>query len=111
MKCPKCDFNLKKVEVKVHGAQSKAISYQCPKCDYFEFEPISSSKVVEELRETPLKIKQKIVKLSQDRLGIYFNSNVVRSLNIKKGEEIYVSVPDRKHILLELKAPEITNNN
>ncbi len=102
MKCPKCDATLKKVEVKVHGARNKAISYQCPKCDYFEFEPASSKKVVEELRESPLKIKQKVVKLSQDRLGIYFNNNVVRSLNIKKGEEIYISVPDKKHIVLEL---------
>jgi len=70
--------------------------------DYFEFEPLSSQKVVQELRETPLKIKQKIVKLSQERLGIYFNSHVVRSLNLKKGEELYISVPDKKHILLEL---------
>lgn len=104
MKCPKCKSELKKVEVKVQGAKSKAISYQCPACDYFEFEPMSSGKVIQELRETPLKIKQKIIKLSQDRLGMYFNSNVVRSLNLKKGEEVYVSVPDKKHIVLELKA-------
>ncbi len=102
MKCPKCNSNLKKVQVSVEGAKNKALSYQCSKCDYFEFEPESSKKVVEELRETPLKIKQKIIKLSQDRLGIYLNNNVVRSLNIKKGENIYVSVPDKKHIVLEL---------
>ena len=102
MKCPKCKLPLKKVEVAVQGAQSKVVSYQCPKCDYFEFESVSSQKVIEELRETPLKIKQKIVKLSQDRLGIYFNNNVVRSLGIKKGEEIYLSVPDKKHIVIEL---------
>jgi hypothetical protein len=58
--------------------------------------------VINELRETPLKIKQKIVKLSQDRLGIYFNKNIVRSLNLKKGEEIYLSVPDKKHIVIEV---------
>ena len=102
MKCPKCNSDLRKVNVKVQGADNRAISYQCPKCDYFEFEPLSSKKVIEELRETPLKIKQKIVKLSQDRLGIYFNTHVVRSLNLKKGEDIYVSVPDKKHIVLEL---------
>lgn len=102
MNCPKCNSNLKKVEVVVAGAQNKAISYQCQKCDYFEFEPISSQKVIQELRETPLKIKQKIIKLSQERLGIYFNSNVVRSLNLKKGEELYISIPDKKHIVLEL---------
>ncbi|MBI2208147.1 zf-TFIIB domain-containing protein [Candidatus Woesearchaeota archaeon] len=103
MKCPKCNSNLRKVEVSVEGAKNKAVSYQCTKCDYFEFEQKSSRKVIEELREAPLKIKQKIIKLSQDRLGIYLNSNVVRSLGIKKGEDIYVSVPDKKHILLELK--------
>ncbi|HLC56636.1 MAG TPA: hypothetical protein VJJ23_05345 [Candidatus Nanoarchaeia archaeon] len=102
MKCPKCNANLKKVEVNIHGASNKAISYQCTNCDYFEFEPISSKKVIEELRETPLKIKQKVIKLSQDRLGIYFNNNIIRSLGIKKGEEIYISVPDKKHILIEL---------
>ena len=101
MKCPKCSSNLKKIEVNVEGAKSKATSYQCTKCDYFEFEPQSSQKVIEELREAPLKIKQKVIKLSQDRLGIYFNSNVVRSLGLKKGEDIYVSVPDKKHILIE----------
>jgi len=102
MKCPKCNSTMKKVMVSVHGAKQKAISYQCPKCDHFEFEEKSSKKVVEELREAPLKIKQKVVKLSQDRLGIYFNSNIVRSLNIKKGEDIYVSVPDKNHIVLEI---------
>ena len=102
MICPKCNARTKKREVKIQGAKSKAISYQCPKCDYFEFESASSKKVVEELRVTPLNIKQKIVKLSKDRLGIYFNSNVVRSLGLTKGEDIYLSVPDKKHILIEL---------
>jgi hypothetical protein len=102
MKCPNCSSDLRKVEVKVFGANSKAISYQCPKCEYFAFEPKSSGKVLGELRETPLKIKHKIVKLSQERIGIYFNSNIVRSLNLKKGEEIRLSVPDKKHILIEL---------
>ena len=103
MKCLKCNSDLRKVNVKVQGADNRAISYQCPKCDYFEFEPLSSKKVIEELRETPLKIKQKIIKISQDRLGIYFNNNLIRSLSLKKGEDIYVSVPDKNHIILELK--------
>jgi len=102
MNCPNCKTKLRKVEVKVQGAKKKAISYQCPKCDYFEFDPASSKKVVEELRDVTLKIKQKVVKLSGDRLGIYLNSHVVRSLGIKKGENIYVSVPDKRHIVLEL---------
>jgi len=53
MKCPKCSTTLKKVKVKVHGAAAKVLSYQCSKCDYFSFEPASSQKVIEELRETP----------------------------------------------------------
>ncbi len=103
MKCPNCGNKLRKVEVAVHGASQKAISYQCSNCNYFEFEPSSSQKVLSELREGPLKIKQKIVKLSGKRLGIYFNSNVVNSLDLKKGEEIFLSVPDVKHIVLEVK--------
>jgi transposase-like protein len=102
MKCPNCSAELRKIGVNVHGASSKAVSYQCPKCDYFEFEQKSAKQVMEELRETPLRIKQKVVKLSSDRLGIYFNSNIIRSLGIKSGEDIYVSVPDKKHILIEL---------
>ncbi len=103
IKCPKCRNSLKKVEVRVHGAQNKAVSYQCPKCDYFEFERDSSQRVIEELHETPLKIKQNIIKLSQDRLGIYFNQNIVRSLHLENGEEIYLSVPDKRHIVMEIK--------
>lgn len=41
MKCPQCHAMLKTVAVKVYGATNKAISYQCSKCDYFAFEPVS----------------------------------------------------------------------
>lgn len=102
MKCPKCTRAIKSVAVAVQGAASKVTSYQCTSCDYFEFEPLSSRKVVEELQQTPLKLKQKIVKLSQDRLGVYFNRHVVQSLGLKSGEEVLVSVPDKKHIVLEI---------
>ena len=104
MLCPKCSSNLKKVEVNIEGAKQKAISYQCTKCDYFEFEEKSAAKVVKELKtkETTLKIRQKIIKLSQGRLGMYFNKNVVESLELKAGEEVYVSVPDKDHIVLKV---------
>lgn len=102
MKCPKDNSVLREVEVSVSGAKEKVLSYQCQKCDYFEFEQESSKKVIRELTENPLKIKQKIIKLSQDRLGIYFNNHIVRSLNLKKAEEVYVSVPDKNHIVLEV---------
>ncbi len=102
MKCPECGGKLNKVPVKVQGAKNKALSYQCQDCDYFKFESKSSGKVLTELRESPLKIRQKIVKLSGERLGIYLNQHVVRSLHLKKGEYVFVSVPDEKHILIEL---------
>ena len=104
MKCPKCEKNLRKIIVKVEGAEQKAVSFQCAGCEYVEFDPKSSAKIVQELKlkETPLKIKQKIVKLSGDRLGFYFNQNIVRSLNLKSGEEVLVSIPDNKHIVINL---------
>ena len=102
MNCPDCKNKLRKVMVKVHGADSKAVCYQCSKCEYYSFEQISSQKVLEELRESPLKLKQKVVKISQDRLGMYFSKHIIESLDIKKGEEISVSVPDKKHIIIEL---------
>lgn len=101
--CPECGSEMKRIEVTVAGAESKAISFQCPNCDHFEFEQSSSQKVLQEIREAPLKIRQSIIKLSSDRLGIYLNKDVVRCLGLKKGEEILVSVPDRRHIVLELK--------
>jgi len=104
MRCPKCSSNLRKIEVSVEGAEQKAISYQCTKCDYAEFEEKSAAKVVKELKskETPLKIRQKIIRLSQDRLGMYFNKNIVESLDLKAGEEVQVSVPDKDHIILRI---------
>ena len=101
MNCPECGGKLRKVSVVVEGASKKADSYQCSSCDFFMFEKASAQRVLKELRETPLKIRQRIIKLSKDRLGMYLNTNVVRSLNIKKGEEVYVSVPDSRHIVIE----------
>ena len=108
--CPKCSSNLRKAEVGVEGAEQKAISYQCTKCDYAEFEEKSAAKVVKELKskETPLKIKQKIIKLSQDRLGMYFNKHIVDSLELKPGKEIQVSVPDKDHIILRISKDNTT---
>ena len=103
MKCPKCDSSLRRVEVGAWGAKRKAVSYQCSNCDYYELDEQSSKKVLEELRKTPLKIKQRIIKLSHDRLGMYFNKDVIRSLDLKGGEEINISVPDKKHIIIGIK--------
>ncbi len=105
MKCPDCSSDMKEIEVKVEGARNKVISYQCLSCGHFEFEKNSSDMVVGELKikeESPLKIRQKIIKLSRDRVGLYFNQDVIRSINLKAGKEVYVSVPDKKHIVIKL---------
>lgn len=106
MLCSECKTKMEKVKVKVEDAEQKVLSYQCPECGAFEFEKESAVKVIDELKQkqtSPLTIQQKIVKLSHDRLGIYFNKHVVSSLNLKSGEEINISVPDKKHIILNLK--------
>ncbi len=62
MTCPKCNSELKKVEVDIEDARTPAISYQCENCDYYSFEPESTMKIIDEIKqgESPLKIKQKI---------------------------------------------------
>jgi len=104
-KCPKCDYNMKKINVEVEGAKNKVNSYQCPDCGHFEFEKESSKKVIEELREKEctLNIKQKIIKLSRDRLGVYINSDIARCLDLKSGQDVYTSIPDKKTIVLTIK--------
>lgn len=104
MKCPSCNSELEKVEVSIDDAESPAISYQCNKCDYYSFEPESTIKVINEIKKkkSPLRIRQKIIKLSQGRLGMYFNQDIIKSLNLKSGEEILVSVPEKNKIVLEV---------
>ncbi len=104
MICPKCNSTLKKVKVDIEDAKTKAISYQCPNCDYFTFDPHSAVDIVREIKEkeAPLKLKQKLIKLSKDRLGLYLNKDIIRSLNLKSGEEVLISVPDKKRIVIKL---------
>jgi len=104
MKCPKCSKKLNEVKVDIEDAETSVASYQCSSCDYFSFEPKSTMKVIHEIKqkETPLKIKQKIIKLSQDRLGMYFNKDVIQSLNLKSGGEVLVSVPKKGKIVLDI---------
>lgn len=95
---------MKEVKVKIQDANSPVTSYQCGKCGYFDFEERSINKAIDEIKtkEAPLKIKQKIIKLSRDRLGMYINRDIARCLNLKGGEEVYVSVPDKKHIVVNV---------
>jgi len=104
MKCPNCDGKLKKVMVDVGDAKTKAVSYQCTNCDYFTFEPKSAVEIIREIKEheSALKIKQNLIYLSKDRLGLYLGKDIVRSLNLKAGEEVFVSVPDKKRIVIKI---------
>ncbi len=102
MECPKCSIQMKEVKVKIQDADSLVTSFQCSKCGHFDFEEKSINKVIEEIKikESVLKIRQKIIKLSHNRLGMYINRDVARSLNLKGGEEVYITVPDKKHIVI-----------
>ena len=104
MKCPKCDSQMKQAKVSIQDAKSPVLSYQCSKCGYFDFEKKSIKKAIDEIKvkETPLMIKQKIIKLSKDRLGMYINRDVARSLELKAGDDVYVSVPDKEHIVIKV---------
>jgi hypothetical protein len=106
MNCPKCNAQMKQVKVKIQDAKNLVLSYQCAKCSYFDFEKKSIKKAINEIKtkETSLNIKQKVIKLSKDRIGMYFNRDVARSLDIKAGDEIYVSVPDKEHIVLRIES-------
>lgn len=100
--CPRCGKMLEQVPVSVWGAKSKVLSRQCLSCDYFDFDQATGQKVLEELHQNPLCIKQSVVRISGNRLGIYLNKHIVESLKIKKGDTISVTVPDKKHILIAL---------
>lgn len=95
---------MKEISVRIQSAKSPVISYQCAKCGYFDFEEKSINKAIKEIRikEAPLSIKQKIIKLSHGRLGMYLSKDVARSLNLKGGEDVYVCAPDKKHLLISL---------
>ena len=104
MKCPECNNLMKEVKVKIQDADSLVSSYQCAKCGHFDFEDTSINIAIREIkeRETPLKIRQKLVKISQDRLGIYLNKDIIRSLHLRAGKEVYISVPNEKRIVVSL---------
>lgn len=103
-KCPECGNLMKLIDVSVEGAEKKALSLQCGRCGYFEFDKKSGMQIVNELKEKEqaLKIKQKLIKLSHDRLGIYLNKDIIRCMGLKKGENIYISVPNKKKLIVEV---------
>jgi DNA-directed RNA polymerase subunit RPC12/RpoP len=105
-RCPSCGSKIRKVKVNIQDADEPVLSYQCAKCDYFGFDDKSMGKAIKsiKLKEAPLMIKQKIIKLSKDRLGMYINRDVARSLELKAGDDVYVSVPDKGHILIKVES-------
>ncbi|HIH21371.1 MAG: hypothetical protein J4478_00535 [Candidatus Diapherotrites archaeon] len=109
MKCKKCGGRLKKFKVEVEGSDLHSEGFECVKCGELFFDEEKSRKVVADLRkrefleELPaLSIKQKVVKLSKDRLGFYFNKDIARCVNLKPGGEIEVRLLDKKRILVEV---------
>lgn len=102
--CSQCHARVKEIKVKIRDAQSPVTSYQCGKCGYFDFEESSIKRAIQEIKikEMPLTIKQRIIKLSHGRLGMYINKDIARSLKLKGGEEVYVSVPDKHHLLVNV---------
>ena len=105
MKCPKCNKELEKIDIEVQDAKSKVKSWQCPDddCMYMKIDQKTANKVIEEIKEKEtLNLKQNIIKLSQGRMGIYLNKDIIRCLNLKPGKEVLISVPDNKHILISL---------
>ncbi len=90
--------------VNIQDVKTPVISYQCAKCGFFDFEKKSIGKAINDIKakEAALTIKQKVIKLSKGRLGMYFNRDVARSLDLKAGCDVYVSVPDKQHMVLKI---------
>lgn len=105
-KCEDCGREMQEMEVEVEGAEAKARGWRC-ECGNIAFDEDSGMKVVEELerKEGPtslpaLSLEQKIIKLSKGRLGMYLPKDVVRCAEIQPGKRVFVSLLDKKKILL-----------
>lgn len=97
MKCPSCNLSLRKLEVTVAGAAHKVTSYQCEKCDYVEFEPEASHKVVQELHKTPTKIKlNDKVKVLPPKNGEVFGEVFGKIPHLKKSTDQILNEIDKE---------------
>lgn len=110
MNCKKCGGKLESFRVKVEDSDLPSEGFECNKCGELFFDEKKGKAVVEELRrkellgELPvLSIKQKIIKLSKDRIGFYFDKDIARCAELKAGEPIEVRLLDKKTILLEVR--------
>lgn len=104
--CPDCGEEMVFVEVAVEDADSKVISYQCPSCGHFEFDQESSRKAVSELKDKHKKsrkeVEERIVKFTDNKLGIYLDAETVKSLNLMPGTKIWLSFPSKKRIVVRI---------
>ena len=109
MNCEKCDGSLKKFKVEVEDSDLSSEGFECVKCGELFFNKEKGKEIVADLKrkemleELPvLSIKQKIIKLSKDRIGFYFNKDIVRCAGLKAGEPVEVRLLDKKRILVEV---------
>ena len=95
---------MEEIRVNVQGAGLSAKGWECPKCGDIKFDKESGLKVIEELEKKklncPLNMEQKITKLSYNRLGFYFNRDIVRCLDLKPGEKVFLTILDKNNILI-----------
>lgn len=109
MKCKKCGGTLERFALEVEDSDLPSEGFECRKCGELFFDERKSKEVVEDLKrkellnELPaLSIKQKVIKLSKNRLGFYFNKDIARCAKLKAGEPIEVRLLNKKKILLEI---------
>jgi hypothetical protein len=84
-KCPKCKANLEKVKFDV-GYGIDVESFHCKRCGFNITEGDKLKNAIGSLREQMRK-EIKIIKVGTG-LGIRFPNEVVKSYNLRKGEEI-----------------------
>ena len=84
-KCPQCKTELKKVKFDV-GYGIDVESLHCEKCGFNITEDNKLKKAITSLREQMAK-EIKVVKVGTG-LGVRFPNEIVKSFNLRKGEEI-----------------------
>ncbi len=109
MDCKKCGGKLERFAVEVEDSDLPSEGFECKKCGELFFDEKKSKAIAEDLKkkesfkELPaLSIRQKVIKLSKNRLGFYFNKDLARCAKLKAGEPIEVSLLDKKRILIEV---------
>ncbi len=106
-KCRVCGGELKELEVRVEGSDITSKGWKCKICGHYVFDEEGGRTIVDDLETSEaieklpaLNIEQRIIKLSKDRLGMYLPKDVVRCTGIEKGKRVYISVLDKKKLLL-----------